>query len=96
MEPLASAEAAQAFIVRTAYDHFRRTGEWPRGFATSTSTTATLSTPGAASSCFLGAGPGIVEHACEKFLMPDEDGYSCPTCAQWQGRVTAWDCKGSD
>ncbi len=30
MEPFASVEDAQAFIVRTAYEHFRRTGEWPR------------------------------------------------------------------
>ena len=30
MKPFTSVEDAQAFIVRTAYDQFRKTGEWPR------------------------------------------------------------------
>ena len=40
---------------------------------------------------------GSAMHACGKYLRPTEDGYTCTTCGQWQGRdsSTPWSHPGS-
>ena len=29
---------------------------------------------------------GPYGHSCGKYMLPDEDGYECQTCGEWQGR----------
>ena len=41
---------------------------------------------------------GTVTHTCGKYLMPNETGYFCTTCAEWYGRESEvpWPLRGSE